>query len=96
MVRIVLEFVKDKNSLIRKLDMHERRREKYGTGVFRVTLDPDALGGLGLPVIECVPNHRIYVDPCVTDAYKLNEAEFVIETVTKSIYWARETYGDEV
>lgn len=96
MVRVVLEFIKDKNSLIRKLDMHERRREKYGTGILRVTFDPDALGGLGLPIIDCVPNHRIYVDPCVTDAFCINEAEFIIETMVKSVYWARETYGNEI
>ena len=95
-VRLVLEFIKDKNKMVRKLDMHERRREKYGTGIFRVTLDPSALDGAGLPLIECVPNNNIYVDPCITDVYRLNEAEYVIETMVKSLYWAKQQYGDEI
>lgn len=94
-VRIVLEFIKDKNLMVRKLDMHERRREKYGTGILRVTFDPEALNGAGIPVIECVANHSIYVDPCITDVYRLNEAEYIIETMVKSIYWARQQYGDK-
>ncbi|MBE7063467.1 MAG: hypothetical protein E7390_06755, partial [Ruminococcaceae bacterium] len=36
-VQRVLEFIKDKNRLTRKLDLHERRREKYGTGIFRAS-----------------------------------------------------------
>ncbi len=94
-VRIVLEFIKDKNLMVRKLDMHERRREKYGTGIFRVTFDTEALGGAGIPVIECVPNQNIYVDPCVTDIYRLNEAEYIIETMVKSVYWAKQQFGDK-
>lgn len=95
-VRLVLEFIKDKNNMVRKLDMHERRREKYGTGILRVTYDPDALGGAGIPLIECVPNHSIYVDPCITDVYRLNEAEFIIETTVKSLYWAKQQYGEDI
>lgn len=95
-VQKVLEFIKDKNRLTRKLDLHERRREKYGTGIFRVSFDPDALGGAGLPVIEaCNPQH-IFVDPGITDVYRTEEAAFIIETVCKTIHWAREQYGDAV
>ena len=95
-VRIILEFILNKNHLIRKLDIHERRREKYGTGVLRVTFDPEALCGQGIPAIDCVSNTAVYVDPCITDPYRINEAEFIIERIKKSIYWAREHYGDEV
>ncbi|MDD6308213.1 MAG: hypothetical protein PUB07_02515 [Clostridia bacterium] len=95
-VREVLTFIKDKNKMVRKLDMHERRREKYGIGILRVSFDPNALGGTGLPLIEaCHPLH-VYVDPGITDVYRLNEAAFIIETMTKSIHWAREQYGDVV
>jgi len=95
-VQKVLEFVKDKNRLPRKLDLHERRREKYGTGIFRVSFDPDALGGAGLPVIEACNPKYIYVDPGITDVYRTEEAAFIIETVCKTIHWAREQYGDAV
>ncbi len=95
-VQKVLEFIKDKNRLTRKLDLHERRREKYGTGIFRVSFDPSALDGAGLPVIEACNPKQIFVDPGITDVYRTEEAEFIIETVTKTIHFARETYGDAV
>jgi len=93
--RLVLEFIKDKNKLTRKLDVHERRREKYGTGILRVIYDPDALGGAGLPIIEPCDNRRIFIDPCITDIYKTNEAEYIIETIPKSVHWARENFGED-
>lgn len=87
--RIILEFVKDQNKMRRKLDVHERRREKFGTGIFRVLFDPDKLDGMGLPVIEpCNPAY-VFPDPNVTDIYKINEGRFLIETMNKSISWAR-------
>lgn len=93
--RVVLEFIKEKNKMIRKLDVHERRREKYGTGILRVIFDPDALGGVGMPVIDVCNPLNVFVDPCVTDIYKIEEAEFIIETVVKSVYWARKNFGDK-
>ena len=95
-VRIILEFIMDKNRLIRKLDIHERRREKYGTGIFRVTFDPAALGGQGMPIIDNVSPQALYIDPCITDPYRLSEAEFIIERIKKSVYWAREHFGSDV
>lgn len=95
-VQRVLEFIKDKNKLTRKLDLHERRREKYGTGIFRVSFDPAALDGAGLPVIEACNPRQIFVDPGITDVYRTEEAAYIIETVTKTIHFARETYGDAV
>lgn len=92
----VLEFIKSRNKMISIIERHERRREKYGTGILRVTFDVDALGGAGLPIIEAVENDHIFIDPCITDANKVQEAEFIIETVVKSIYWAKQTYGDEI
>src|SRR5690606_28743112 len=43
--RIILEFVKERNKMRRKLDVHERRRMKFGTGIFRVLFQPDYLDG---------------------------------------------------
>ncbi|MBE7024645.1 MAG: hypothetical protein E7408_01150 [Ruminococcaceae bacterium] len=95
-VQKVLEFVKDKNRLTRKLDLHERRREKYGTGIFRVSFSPDALGGAGLPVIEACNPKDIFIDPGICDVYRTEEAAFIIETVCKTVHWARQQYGDTV
>ncbi len=95
-VREVLNFIKDKNKMVRKLDMHERRREKYGIGILRVAFDPSALGGAGLPVIEACHPADIFVDPAITDVYHIGEASFIIETMRKSIHFARQEYGDAV
>ncbi len=91
MARIVLEFVKDQNKMRRKLDVHERRRMKFGTGIFRVLFDPDQLDEMGLPVIEpCNPAY-VFTDPNITDVYKVNEGRFLIETMPKSISSARQS-----
>ncbi len=95
-VREVLNFIKDKNKMVRTLDMHERRREKYGIGILRVSFDPSALGGAGLPIIEACHPADIFVDPAITDVYRIGEASFIIETMRKSIDFARRQYGDAV
>lgn len=89
--RIILEFVKERNKMRRKLDVHERRRMKFGTGIFRVLFDPDELDGMGMPIIEpCNPAY-VFPDPNITDIYKVQEGRFLIEVVNKSISWARES-----
>ena len=93
-VQTILEWVKDKNKLKRKLDLHERRREKFGTGIFRVLYDPDAVQGFGLPVIEACNPAYVFVDPNITDVYKINDGAFIIETLNKPISWAKERFGD--
>ena len=93
---IALDFIRERNRIVPKIEMHERRREKYGTGIFRVTFDPDALGGAGLPIISPCENQNVFIDPCVTDYTKINDAEFIIETMVKSVYWARQAYGEQI
>lgn len=90
----LLEWCMYKNKIKRKLDVHERRRKKFGTGIFRVLFDPDALNGFGLPVIE--PRHPAYVftDPAITDIYSFQEGRFVIEVANKSIYWAEMNFDE--
>lgn len=86
---IILNWILRKNRMKRKLDVHERRREKFGTGIFRVLFDPDKYEGMGLPIIEpCNPAY-VFPDPNVTDMYKVDEGRFMIETVNKSIEWAK-------
>lgn len=95
-VREVLTFIKDKNKMVRVLDMHERRREKYGLGIMRVTFDPKRLHGAGMPIIEACHPSDIFVDPAIGDVYHIEEAAFIIETMRKSIHFARTQYGDAV
>lgn len=90
--RTVLEKVKYQNKLKRKLDVHERRREKFGTGIFRVLFDPDKLDGIGLPVIDPRNPAYIFPDPTITDVYSVQEGRFLIEVVNKSLNWARDEF----
>ena len=95
-VHILADFIKDKNKMFRKIDIHERRREKYGTGIFRVLWNFKALNEMGLPEIEVIHPARIVVDPSITDVYKIQEAKYIIEVCNKSVYSARLKYGDDV
>lgn len=92
----ILEFIKSRNNMQRVIERHERSREKYGSGILRVIFDPDKLSGVGLPIIESVPLQNICIDPCISDAEKICEAEFIIEKIVKSVFWAKEVYGEEV
>ena len=96
MVSTMADFIKDKNKMFRKIDIHERRREKMGTGIFRVLWNEDLLDGLGLPDIEPVNPAYVFVDTSITDVYKLQEAKYIIEVTNKSIYSARMEYGDDI
>jgi hypothetical protein len=93
---IVMEFVKEQNRMKRKLDVHERRRKKFGTGIFRVLFDPDKLDGMGLPVIDpCNPAY-VMTDPTITDVYRYQEGRFIIDVVNRSLNYARENYDEEL
>lgn len=96
MVSTIANFIKDKNKMYRKIDVHERRREKMGTGIFRVLWNEEALDELGLPEIEPVNPAYVFVDPSITDVYKVQKAKYIIEVTNKSIYSARMEYGDDV
>lgn len=95
-VRILADFIKDKNKMYRKIDVHERRREKFGTGIFRVLWNFHALDDLGLPEIETINPARVVVDAAITDVYKIQEAKYIIEVCNKSVYSASLKYGEEV
>jgi hypothetical protein len=93
---ILMDFCKEQNKMRRKLDVHERRRKKFGTGIFRVLFNPDALDGLGLAEIESLNPAYVFPDPVITDIYKIQEGRFMIETINRSIDSARHKYGDDL
>jgi len=91
--KTMLTWVKEKNRLTRKIDQHERRREKFGTGIFRVLYDPDAANGFGLPIIESVNPAYVFVDSAISDVYRIQQGSYIIEALTKPISWAKEQFG---
>lgn len=96
MARTIVDFIKQRNRMFRKIEVHERRRDMFGTGIFRVLWDFDELDGKGMPKIVPIHPSKIFVDPAITDIYDIQEAQYIIESKNKSIYSARCEYGDEL
>lgn len=96
MARTIVEFIKDRNKMFRKIEVHERRRDLFGTGIFRVLWDFDKLDGKGIPIIQSIHPSRVFVDTAITDVYDIQDAQYIIESKSKSIYWAECEYGEEV
>lgn len=96
MARTLANFIKERNKMYRKIEVHERRRELTGTGIFKVVWDFNKLKGKGLPVIQPIHPSRLFVDPAITDVYDLQEAQYIIEPKNKSIYSAIVEYGEEL
>lgn len=65
--------------MYRKIEVHERRREMTGTGIFRVLWNFDKLEGKGLPIIEPIHPSKLFIDPAITDVYDIQEAQYIIE-----------------
>lgn len=96
MARTVVNFIKERNKMYRKIEVHERRRDMTGTGIFRVVWDFDKLNGKGLPIITPIHPSRVFVDPAITDIYNIQEGQYIIESRNKSIYSAKIEYGEEL
>ena len=96
MARTIVDFIKERNKMFRKIEVHERRRDMFGTGIFRVLWNFDKLDGKGMPEIEPIHPSRIFIDPAITDIYDIQEAQYIIESKNKSIYSARCEFGDEL
>lgn len=95
-VRTLADFIKDRNKMYRKIEVHERRREMTGTGIFRVLWDFDKLDGKGLPDIESIHPSKLFIDPAITDIYNIQQGQYMIEARNKSIYSAKVEYGEEL
>lgn len=95
-VRVLADFIKERNRMYRKIEVHERRREMTGTGIFKVIWNFDKLDGQGLPDIEPLHSSRLFIDPAITDVYNIQNAQYIIEASNRSIYSASLEYGEDV
>lgn len=95
-VRTLADFIKERNKMYRKIEVHERRREMTGTGILRVLWNFDALDGKGMPDIEVIHPSKLFIDPAITDVYDIQEAQYIIEAKAKSLYSAYTNYGEEI
>lgn len=93
--RLILDRIKDVNHLPKKIERHERRKDKFGTGIFRVMYNKSLIDKIGCPEITVCNPAYVYPDPNIINIDDLQEAEFIIETIPKSLYWAEEKFGKE-
>ncbi len=93
--RLILDRIKDANHLPRKIERHERRKDKFGTGIFRVMYNKRLIDKIGCPEIKVCNPAYVFPDPNIVNIDDLQEAEFIIETIPKSIYWAEKKFGKE-
>ena len=93
--RLIMDRIKDANKLSKKIERHERRIAKFGTGIFRVMYNKKLIDKIGCPEITVCNPAYVYPDPNIVNLDDLQEAQFIIETIPKSIYWAEEKFGKE-
>ena len=94
-IRVMFDRILKANVMPRKIEDHERKKSKFGTGIFRVMFNPDMLEGIGCPEIKVVNPAYIFPDPNIKDVYAIQEGQFMIETIPKSIYWAEKKFGKD-
>ena len=93
--RLILDRIKDANHLPKKIEKHERRKDKFGTGIFRVMFNKKLIDKVGCPEIKVCNPAYVFPDPNIVQIEDIQESEFIIETIPKSIYWAERKFGKE-
>lgn len=91
--QFVCKWVWEQNQMTIKLDRFERQRLKYGTGIWKVFFDPLGNRNRGKVVIDVVGVEKMYVDPKVTDPFKIQEADYIIQVGDYSLRWLRQRFG---
>lgn len=91
---IALEWALRKNKIHKKCSIHETRREKFGAAWFKLVWDED-FEGQGLPVIMTPGLNKVFVDMKIKDYLRLEEAEYIAETINLSKTYAKDRYGED-
>lgn len=95
--QILTDFILRENKIRQKIKTPVKRYLLFGTGVFAIDFDPDALDGFGLPIIRTPQITKVFVDGNIRDIADYQYAEYIIEEIGfKSIMWAREEFGDDI
>lgn len=93
--RIGLDWALRKNKIQKIVEQHERRRLKFGVGIFKVYFDEYAISGFGLAKICCPPLNRIYIDRKIKDYMRFQEADYIAEAIRMSKTQFEEIYGED-
>jgi hypothetical protein len=79
MSQAACEWLLQQNNIKLLVEHHERRRCKFGPGIFKITYDPTWKNGFGLPTFSVVPPHRFFVDSGITSPLDFYRAEYMCE-----------------
>lgn len=90
--KAMLKWTWDNNDMILKQDDFERNKLNLGTGLWKVSYDPD-FGINGLVIMEPEPIESIAVDPKITDYKKLQQADYIIQVSVRSLHYLRKRFG---
>lgn len=93
--RTGLNWIFSRNDITDKMEAFVRRRLKFGVAWLKVVFDKEFAGGFGLSKIQVVPNNKVFVDNKVKDVLRLQEAEYIAETINLSKAYAEQVYGYE-
>lgn len=88
-----LDWVFRQNKMHKICSLHETRRNKFGAAWFKVVFDED-FEGQGLPKIMTPGLNKIFVDQKIKEYTRLQEADFIAETINLSKSWAIDRYGE--
>lgn len=91
-VQEMMDFILERNQFNIKLDISEHDRLELGTTVIKTYFDDKALDKKGLPSFEIVSPANFFPDPKWTAAHLLQECEFVIHAVPRSLSWIRSKF----
>lgn len=90
----LIDWVWKKNNPELKLDKAERQRLKFGGSVIKVWFDPFAFNDRGLPTFDPINPANFFPDPKIKDYLKMQDADFIIHAMPKSIKYLRQRFGE--
>lgn len=91
--RIGLNWALRQNKIKQKLSLHERRRFKFGGAWIKVVHDKNFAGGFGLAKIQVPSLSKVWVDRKIKDFFRLDEADYIAESIRCSKSYAVQVYG---
>jgi hypothetical protein len=90
-----LNWILRNNKMRKKMSSYLRKIYKFGHGWLKVSFDHDYAGGFGLSKFETVPLNKLFIDTKIKDPLRINEAEYIVETVNLSRTFAMDVYGEK-
>lgn len=92
---IGIKWILRQNKINKKVAIAERRKVKFGHYCYRVSFNHSYAGGFGLSEIYPIPLNKVFIDNKIKDELRIQEAEYIAETISLGREYAKEVYGLE-